>query len=73
MERKPINEVDLEKVVGGTIIFSGDHSTCGYFCNDQYKVNDFDAAVEFILNNKGKMSERSMLNQLVAAGILSNL
>ena len=73
MERKMINDVELEKVIGGTIIFSGDHTTCGYFCNDQYKVNDFTAAVAFIRANKGKMSERSMLNKMVEAGFISNL
>lgn len=73
MDRKQVNETDLEQVVGGTIIFAPDHKTCGYFCNDQYKVKDYDAAIDYILKNKGKMSERSMLSKMVTAGILDNL
>lgn len=73
MERKPINEMDLEKVVGGTIMFSEDCSTCGYFCDNQYKVLNFDAALQYILDNKGKMSERNLLKKCVEAGYLANL
>lgn len=73
MKREMVNDNELEKVVGGTIIFSEDCSTCGYFCKDQYKVLDFDSAVDFILKNKGKMSERSMLSKMVTAGYLTEL
>ena len=73
MKRRIIEEKELEKVTGGTIIFSEDCSTCGYFCSDQYSVNDFDAAVDYILANKGKMSENSMLKNMVELGILDYL
>jgi len=73
MERKPINEQELEQVVGGTIMFSEDHTTCGYFCEDQYHVNNFAAAVEFIQKNYKKMSERSMLKKMVEAGYITAL
>lgn len=73
MAREMIEGNDLEKVVGGTISFNEDCSTCGYFCNDQYKVNNFSAVLDYINNNKGKMSERKMLSNMVAAGLLSNL
>lgn len=73
MKREAINEKDLEKVVGGTIFFSEDHSTCGYFCDDQYEVNDFDACIDFIHANSGKMSERNMLKKMEAKGYISSL
>lgn len=73
MERKKIDDEQLEGVVGGTIMFSEDRSTCGYFRTDQYRVNNFDAAVDFIRKNRGKMSENSMLKKMVQAGYLSNL
>ena len=73
MERSPINEADLEKVVGGTIMFSPDHSTCGYFCDNQYKVLNYNDAINYMLANKGKMSERNLLKKCVEAGYLAEL
>lgn len=73
MEREKINETTAEQVNGGTISFNEDCTTCGYFCNDQYKVNNFEAVLSYIEKNKGKMSERKMLSNMVASGLLSNL
>lgn len=73
MERQQINENDLEKVIGGTIVFNADCTTCGYFRNDQYKVLNFNAVLDYIKENKTKMSESKMLKNMVAAGLLANL
>ena len=73
MKREIVNDNELENVVGGTIIFNPEHTTCGYFCNDQYKVLDYDAAVDFILKNRGKMSERSMLSKMVTNGYIADM
>lgn len=73
MDRMEINEKDLDKVVGGSIIFNGDGTTCGYNRNDQYKVLNMSAVLKYINENSDKMSERRMLSNMVAAGLLANL
>ena len=70
MERKNINEKDLEKITGGSIIFNEDMTTCGRNCNDQYRVVDLDKVLDYLQANNTKMSERNMLNHLVEAGLL---
>ena len=72
MERKQINDLDLEKVVGGSIIFNDDCTMCGYNTNDQYVVVDFKAVHDYIKENKNNMSERRMLSNMVSAGLLRN-
>ena len=73
MEREKLNDIDTEEVVGGSIVFNGDHTTCGRNCNNQYKVLDYTAVDQFIKANCTKMSEKQMLSKMVAAGWLVNL
>ena len=68
-----IDDMDLEKVTGGSIVFNGDHTTCGRNRNDQYKVLDYTAVIKYIAENRHSMSEKTMLNNMLAAGLLSNL
>lgn len=73
MAREIISEVNAENVVGGTIVFNAAHTTCGHNCNDQYQVNDYDAVMSFIAENRFSMTERKMLAACVDAGYLSPL
>ena len=73
MAREMINEMDVEKVVGGSIVFTPDHKTCGLNRNDQCKVNNYDAVIAFIRANYETMSERDMMRSLVAQGLLTRL
>ena len=73
MAREMINEMDVEKVVGGSIVFTPDHKTCGHNRNDQCKVNNYDAVIAFIRANYETMSERDMMRSLVAQGLLTRL
>ena len=73
MERKVINDLDLDKVVGGSIIFNGDHTTCGRKNNAEYKVLDYNAVLNYIKSNTGKMAEKTMMSNMVAAGLLAKL
>ncbi len=73
MEREKINDIDTEKVTGGSIVFNGEHTTCGRDCNNQYKVLDYDAVIKYIAENRQNMSERKMLSNMVEAGLLANL
>lgn len=72
MGRKEIKN-ELEKIVGGTIMFNEDNTKCGYFCDDQYEVYDFDACLDYLLENKGKMSERNLLKKCVELGYIGEL
>jgi len=73
MAREMINDMDIENVVGGSIVFSTDHTTCGLNCNNQCKVNDFDGALQFIKDNYNTMSERDIMRNLVAQGYITRL
>ena len=73
MAREMINEMDVEKVTGGSIVFNGDHTTCGRDCNNQYKVNNYSAVIKYIAEHRHEMSERKMLNNMVSQGLLSSL
>ncbi|MBR4333745.1 MAG: hypothetical protein IKP72_13775 [Clostridia bacterium] len=73
MAREMINEMDVEKVVGGSIIFSPDHTTCGLNCNNQCKVNNFSAALNYIKENKNTLTEREMLKNMVSLGYITRL
>lgn len=70
MERKVINDAELEKVVGGSIVFNEDLTACGYNRNDQYKILDFDATLAYLQSTVGKMSEKQQLKKLVAKGLI---
>ena len=73
MAREMINETDIEKVVGGSIVFTPDHKTCGLNRNDQCKVNDYNAVIAFIRANYETMTERDMMRSLVAQGLITRL
>ena len=73
MEREMINDQDTEDVVGGSIVFNGDHTTCGRNCNNQYKVLNYNAVQDYIKANCGSMSEKTMLSNMVNAGLLKSL
>ena len=73
MERKIIEDPIAEKVVGGSIVFSMDHTTCGLNCNNQCKVNDYDACIQFISENYTTMKEGEMLRQMNNMGYLTRL
>ena len=73
MEREKINDQVTEEVVGGSIIFNADHTTCGRNCNNQYKVNDYNAVLKYIGDNRMSMSEKTMINNMLGMGLLGNL
>ena len=73
MERQQINDMDIEKVVGGSIVFNGAHTKCGRNCNDQYNVLDYSAVLQYIAANYKTMSEKKMLANMLAAGLLSEI
>lgn len=72
MAREIINN-DIEKVVGGSIVFTSDHKTCGLNCNDQCKVNDYDAAIGYIRDNYLSMSEADMMRNMCSLGYITRL
>lgn len=73
MAREQINDMLAGAVAGGSIVFNGDHTTCGHNCNDQYKVVDYDKVNGYIAANCTKMTERKMLANLVDQGLLIEL
>ena len=73
MAREMINDQDVEKVVGGSIVCNADCTMCGLNCNDQCKVNNLDAVVKFIRENKATMREGAMLKQMCALGYLTRV
>jgi len=73
MERENIGDQLAGGVIGGSIVFSADHTTCGLNRNDQCKVNDFDAALQFIREHYNTMSEKDIMRSLVAQGLITRL
>ena len=73
MEREVINDLDLDKVVGGSIIFNGDHTTCGRKNNHEYKVLNYNAVDKYIKENCTKMPEKQMMSNMEAAGLIAKL
>ncbi len=73
MAREIIGDKDLNQVVGGSIVFNADHTTCGHNCNNQYKVLDYAAVQSYIAANCTKMTERKMISNMVAAGLLTSI
>ena len=73
MAREMINEADVDKVVGGSIIFSPDHTTCGRNCNNQCKVNDYNAVLSYIAAHYKTMSEKDMIKNMISSGLLTRL
>lgn len=72
MERKEINDL-AEEVIGGSIVFNADHTMCGRNCNNQYRVLDYNAVLEYIGKNRMKMNEKTMLSNMLDLGLLANL
>ena len=73
MGRTSIPDSTVKEVMGGSIIFTSDCSTCGYNCNNQFKVNNFDACIKFIDENKATMDERIMLKTMMELGYITRL
>ena len=73
MERNNISDRLAEEVVGGSIEFSTDHTTCGLNCSNQCKVLDYDACIDFIRENHKTMSERDMMRTMVSLGYIVRL
>jgi len=73
MAREMINDKNIENVVGGSIVFSSDHTTCGLNRNDQCRVNDFGAALQYIKDNYNTMSEKDIMRNMVALGYITRL
>jgi len=71
MKREMIDEKDLGKVVGGSIVFNGDMTTCGFDCNNQYAVLDCDAALNYMMANIMSMDEHDILNNCVQMGYIT--
>ena len=73
MERELINEEVMEEVVGGSIVFNADHTTCGRNRNDQYAVLNYDAVLQYIAANYKRMREKDMINNMINSGLLAIL
>ncbi|MBR3105718.1 MAG: hypothetical protein IKH30_00885 [Clostridia bacterium] len=73
MAREMINEQDIENVVGGSIVFSPDHKTCGLNCNNQCKVNNYGGALNYISEHYQTMSEQEMMRNMCAQGLITRL
>lgn len=73
MDKQIINDENAEQIVGGSIVFNGAHTTCGRNRNDQYKVLDYAAVIKYIAEHRHSMSEKTMLNNMLSAGLLENL
>ena len=73
MAREVITDMDVDKVVGGSIVFTPDHTKCGLNRNDQCKVNDYDAVISFIAANYKTMNEKDMMRSLAAQGLITRL
>lgn len=73
MNREAINDLDLDKVVGGSIIFNADHTTCGRKNNAEYKVLNYSAVLKYIKENVNNMPEKQIVSNMVAAGLLAKL
>lgn len=73
MERELIHDNALDAVVGGSIIFNGDNTTCGRHSNDEYSVLDYDKVIDYIKANCSNMSEKTMINNMVSKGYLRKL
>ena len=73
MEREKIGDQVAEEVIGGSIVFTPDHTTCGLNRNDQCRVNDYDACIDFIRANYETMTEKDMMRAMVAQGLITRL
>ena len=71
MGRERIDDQNVEQVVGGSIVFTTDHTSCGYNRNDEYRVDDYDKAMEYLGAHWKTMGERDMLKNLVDLGYIT--
>jgi hypothetical protein len=71
MERRIINDKELELVTGGSIIFNDDLTTCGRKNNAEYKVLNFSAILEFVQANSDKMPEKQMMTKMLELGYIA--
>ena len=72
-ERKELTDDGANAVVGGSIGVSPDRTTCGYNCNNEYAINDFNSLVSFVGANKTTMGEQAMLSEMCALGYITKL
>lgn len=61
----------LDDISGGSIVFNGDHTTCGRNCNNQYYVLNDAAVQQYIAENCWNMSEKTMLSNMLSLGYLA--
>ena len=75
MENKIVKLDDsaLDAISGGSIIFNGDHTTCGRNSNDQYAVLDYDGIISYVIENSNSMTEKTMIQNMLALGYIANL
>ena len=73
MERGHITDQIAEEVTGGSIVFTPDHTMCGLNCNNQCRVNDYDAMISFIAANYKTMREADMMRKMLALGYMTRL
>lgn len=71
MSMKMLNDEDLDIVSGGSIVFNEDCTMCGLNCNNQVRVNDLNAVVQFIDQNKYTMTEAEMMRAMAIQGLIS--
>ncbi|MBQ6173919.1 MAG: hypothetical protein IJK28_04785 [Clostridia bacterium] len=71
MERKILNDQELELVTGGSIIFNEDCSTCGRKNNAEYKVLNFSAILQYVRDNRDKMPEKQMMVNMLQLGYIT--
>ena len=70
MEREKLNDLATEEVVGGSIIFNADNTTCGRKNNHEYKVLNYTEVDKYIKTNCMKMCEKDMIKNMVNMGYL---
>ena len=73
MAREIIDDNSTKNVVGGSIVFSMDNTTCGLNCSNQCAVNDYDAAIEYISTHYKTESEASMMRSMCSLGYITRL
>ena len=73
MKSELVNENALDEVVGGSIIFNADNTTCGRHSNAEYKVLNYDKVSDYIKKNCTNMSEKTMISNMVSMGYLCAL
>ena len=75
MESKMVKLDDsaLDLISGGSIVFNDDLTTCGRNCNNQYRVLNFDAILQYYDENLNKMPEKQMMENMLALGYIANL